>query len=80
MWKRFLRRVVTGRPVVSASVGKPVDLARFRGAEPTSAVLREMTDLIMGAVRDEVALLRGEPAPTSFFVPDRRRVDKTRQP
>lgn len=49
------------------SVGEPVDLERFRGAEPTSATLREITDAIMSAVRDEVAVLRGEPAPTEFF-------------
>ncbi|MGN6605919.1 MAG: lysophospholipid acyltransferase family protein [Jatrophihabitans sp.] len=77
-WLRFLRRVFTGRPVVSVSVGKPVDLERFHGCEPNGAVLREMTDLIMGAVRDEVAVLRGEPAPTEFFVPTRKHVDKTR--
>jgi 1-acyl-sn-glycerol-3-phosphate acyltransferase len=75
-WLRFLRRVVTGRPVVSVSVGKPVDLERFRGAQPTAEVLREMTDAIMGAVRDEVAVLRGEPAPTTFFKPERKKVDK----
>ena len=77
-WQRFLRRVVTGRPVVSVSVGKPVDLDRFHGEPPTTATLREMTDAIMRAVRDEVAVLRNEPAPQEFFVPARRYVDKGR--
>ncbi|MGN6609575.1 MAG: lysophospholipid acyltransferase family protein [Jatrophihabitans sp.] len=45
------------------SVGEPIDLSRFRGAEPTPAVLREMTDVIMKRLREDVAELRGEPAP-----------------
>lgn len=46
------------------SVGKPIDLDRFRGAEPTPALLREMSDVIMKRLREDVAELRGEPAPT----------------
>jgi 1-acyl-sn-glycerol-3-phosphate acyltransferase len=68
---RFIRR-----PTSYASVGKPVDLERFRGAEPTAAVLREITDTIMGAIRDEVAALRGEPAPAEFYRPSRKIVDQ----
>jgi len=64
------------RPASCASVGKPVDLERFRGAEPTAAVLREITDTIMGAIRDEVAALRGEPAPAEFYRPSRKIVDQ----
>jgi 1-acyl-sn-glycerol-3-phosphate acyltransferase len=67
---RFKRR--TAR----ASVGEPLDLRRFRGAEPSAATLREVTDTIMSAVRDEVATLRGEPAPAEFFKPSKRYVDK----
>ena len=59
-----------------AAAGKPVDLSRFRGVEPTAANLREITDTIMSAVRDEVALLRNEPAPQEFFRPSETRVDK----
>ncbi len=49
-------------------VGEPIDLsaqrAKLRGGEPLSAeLLRETTDLIMGRVRDQLAELRGEPAP-----------------
>ena len=65
------------RPTSYASVGKPVDLERFRGAEPTAAVLREISDTIMGAVRDEVARLRGETPPTEFFRPSNKRVDRS---
>lgn len=57
------------------SVGEPVDLERFRGAEPTAATLREITDTIMTAVRDEVAQLRGEPAPREFYKTSVVRVD-----
>jgi 1-acyl-sn-glycerol-3-phosphate acyltransferase len=59
-----------------ASVGEPLDLSRFRGAEPTATTLREITDVIMRAIRAEVAELRGEPAPDAFFRPERKYVDK----
>ncbi len=55
------------RQTALASVGDPVDLSRFYTAEPSALVLREMTSAIMSAVRDEVAELRGEPAPTEFY-------------
>lgn len=70
-WKRYV-----SRPLAQVSVGKPVDLDRFRGAEPTATTLREMTDVIMAAVRDEVAELRGERAPAEFFKPKRKYVDR----
>lgn len=69
--KRFGRRRAS-----YASVGEPLDMSRFRGKEPSASLLREITDEIMTAVRDEVAELRGEPAPESFFVPKRNYVDK----
>lgn len=50
-----------------AEVGDPVDLSRFRGAEPTATVLREVTDLIMTSVRALVADLRGETPPAEFY-------------
>jgi 1-acyl-sn-glycerol-3-phosphate acyltransferase len=59
-----------------ASVGEPLDMSRFAGKEPSGPLLREITDEIMSAVRDEVALLRGEPAPTSFRLPGESYVDK----
>jgi 1-acyl-sn-glycerol-3-phosphate acyltransferase len=57
------------RPLCEASVGEPVDLSRFRGTSPTAQHLREITDVIMSRVRDEVAVLRDEPAPEVFVVP-----------
>lgn len=52
------------RPRHVISVGEPVDLSAFRDREPTVAVLHEITDVIMRRLRDDVAELRGEPAPT----------------
>ena len=49
-------------------VGEPIDLSRQRaevraGRPLTTDLLRETTDLMMGRVRDQLAELRGEPAP-----------------
>jgi 1-acyl-sn-glycerol-3-phosphate acyltransferase len=59
-----------------ASVGEPLDLSRYRGKEATAEVLREITDEIMGAIREEVADLRGEAAPSEFYVAPRKYIDK----
>ncbi|MGI8761132.1 MAG: lysophospholipid acyltransferase family protein [Jatrophihabitantaceae bacterium] len=64
------------RRTAQASVGQPLDLSRYRGTEPTFATLREVTDTIMSAVRDEVAALRGESAPSEFYKPPKAYVDK----
>jgi 1-acyl-sn-glycerol-3-phosphate acyltransferase len=70
-WRRFLKRL-THRPTVTAVVGKPVDLTRFRGAEPTAETLREVTDTIMSAIRDIVGELRGQTPPQQFYKPKKR--------
>ena len=54
------------RKTVTVSLGAPVDLTRFAGQPVTNEVLREMTDTIMTAVRQEVAEIRGLPAPAQF--------------
>jgi hypothetical protein len=51
------------RPRNTISIGEPLDLSRFRGSEPTVRVLREVTDVMMRRLRDDVAKLRGVPAP-----------------
>jgi 1-acyl-sn-glycerol-3-phosphate acyltransferase len=61
------------------SVGEPLDLRRYRGAPASQTNQRLITDEIMGAIRDQVAELRGEPAPEEFFVPARVYVDKKRR-
>jgi 1-acyl-sn-glycerol-3-phosphate acyltransferase len=70
-WGRFF-----ARRTCEASVAHPLDLSRFRGAEATAATLREVTDTIMDAVRDEVAALRGQTPPEEYFKPKQNRVDK----
>ena len=58
-------------------VGEPIDLsvqrARLRSGQPlTGELLKETTDLIMSRVRDQLAELRGEPAPLAFHPRPRR--------
>lgn len=49
------------------NVGMPIDLSGFRGRPLTGAVLREMTDEVMGIVRDLLAEIRQEAPPAAFF-------------
>lgn len=70
-WWRNLRR-----RRVQACVGTPLDLSRYRGREPTAQVLRAVTDEIMSAVRDQVAELRGIPAPARFYRSGLQLVDR----
>ncbi len=49
------------------SVGEPIDLSKFRDAPNNNETLREVTDVIMRRLRDDVAELRGVPAPTGDF-------------
>ncbi len=66
LYRKKVRLIPRPRHVIS--VGEPVDLSAFRDREPTTAVLREMTDVIMRRLRADVAELRGEPAPdTDLF-------------
>jgi 1-acyl-sn-glycerol-3-phosphate acyltransferase len=53
-------------------VGEPVDLSALRaevraGRPLTGDLLRDTTDLLMSRVRDQLAELRGEPAPGTFY-------------
>ncbi|PWV85673.1 1-acyl-sn-glycerol-3-phosphate acyltransferases [Prauserella marina] len=52
------------RKTVVHSVGEPVDLSAYRAKEPTSAVLREVTDLLMAEVLALLAEVRGEQPPS----------------
>jgi 1-acyl-sn-glycerol-3-phosphate acyltransferase len=74
--QRFTPTRLIRRRRCEASVGEPLDLSRYAGVEPTAGVLREITDLIMTAVRDEVAALRRETPPTTFSKSAPVRVDK----
>lgn len=52
------------RKTVTVSVGGAVDLGRFAGQEPNAENLRAVTELIMTAITDEVAVIRGVEPPT----------------
>lgn len=64
------------RPEHVLSVGAPVDLSAFRGVRATPGVLREVTDVIMRRLRDDVADLRGLPAPDGELYQWRRAGEK----
>ncbi|MGY1591767.1 lysophospholipid acyltransferase family protein [Geodermatophilus sp. SYSU D00708] len=60
-------------------VGEPLDLEELRaevraGRPLTADLLREVTDRMMAAVRDQLAELRGEPAPATFAPRPQRRL------
>jgi 1-acyl-sn-glycerol-3-phosphate acyltransferase len=57
------------RKPVRFEVGEPVDMSPYRGQEITPQLLRDVTTVLMERVRDLVAEIRGEPAPTDFFRP-----------
>jgi 1-acyl-sn-glycerol-3-phosphate acyltransferase len=67
------------RVPVDYLVGEPLDLedlrAEVRAGRPLTAdLLREVTDRMMAAVRDQLAELRGEPAPATFAPRPQRRL------
>ncbi|GAA3638939.1 lysophospholipid acyltransferase family protein [Streptomyces chitinivorans] len=59
------------RRTLKVLAGPPVDLSRFYDREPTAELLREVTDVIMDAITQLLAEVRGEPAPAQRY--DRRR-------
>jgi hypothetical protein len=66
-------------------VGEPVDLsahrARVRAGVPvTNELLREVTDLIMTRVRDQLAELRGQQPPAAFHPRPARQLPRPGQP
>lgn len=54
------------RKTVQALAGPPLDLSGYRGRPLTAELLREVTDLTMGAVRDLLGELRGQTPPEQF--------------
>jgi 1-acyl-sn-glycerol-3-phosphate acyltransferase len=55
------------RKTVTVRSGPPVDLSAYRGRPIDAALLREVTDLLMARVRELLADVRGEHAPSEFF-------------
>ena len=55
------------RTTVIVRCGAPVDLSAYRNRPVDAALLREVTDLVMSRVRDLLADVRAETAPTAFY-------------
>ncbi|RKT57116.1 lysophospholipid acyltransferase family protein [Saccharothrix australiensis] len=55
------------RKTVVTKVGEPVDLSAYRGRPQTLGLLREVTDVLMGEVKDLLADIRQEAAPDGFY-------------
>lgn len=56
------------RPTMKVAAGPAVDLGDLYGRENEPAALREATDRVMGAITEQLADLRGEPAPKTPYV------------
>ncbi|MGH3797237.1 MAG: lysophospholipid acyltransferase family protein [Pseudonocardiaceae bacterium] len=61
---------------VVVRAGAPIDLTEFQHRPVGRQVLHEATDRVMGGVRDLLAEVRGEPAPTGFFAPSGHEQDR----
>lgn len=61
------------RTDVVVRAGAPVDLSAHRMRPVDNGLLREVTDLVMVRVRELLADVRGEPAPSTFFSRRQRR-------
>lgn len=55
------------RKRIQISAGPPVDLSEHRGKPVTADLLREVTDVIMRAVREELGTIREQTPPSVFF-------------
>jgi 1-acyl-sn-glycerol-3-phosphate acyltransferase len=55
------------RKEVFCMAGPPIDLSAYRGRPMTAELLREVTDVIMRAIRDQLGELRGETPPEDFW-------------
>ncbi|RXS73087.1 1-acyl-sn-glycerol-3-phosphate acyltransferase [Streptomyces sp. TM32] len=55
------------RKTLRVQAGPPVDLSAFYGQEPTAEVLRAVTEVIMAAIAEQLAVLRGAPAPAEPY-------------
>jgi 1-acyl-sn-glycerol-3-phosphate acyltransferase len=55
------------RRTMRVMAGPPVDLSAFTGKPLTADLLHAATDTIMRRIADQLAELRGEPAPAEFY-------------
>jgi 1-acyl-sn-glycerol-3-phosphate acyltransferase len=58
------------RKTVVCQAGPAVDLSAYRGRPVTAELLREVTDVLMAAVRDLLGEIRGQTPPTKFWRAD----------
>ncbi|SHG06423.1 lysophospholipid acyltransferase family protein [Streptoalloteichus hindustanus] len=63
-YKKKLR--LRPRRTVTVRAGEPVDLSEYRGRPVTNALLREVTDLLMTRIREQLGQVRGEEPPSEF--------------
>lgn len=75
---RYGKKVVLfRRKPVDVIYGDPIDLERFRGRPLDSATLTEATALLMDAIAELLAQLRGEPAPAERWDPSAHKQTET---
>ncbi|MFI1155297.1 lysophospholipid acyltransferase family protein [Streptomyces sioyaensis] len=55
------------RKTLRVQAGPPVDLSAFYDQEPTAEVLRAVTEVIMAAIAEQLAVLRGAPVPAEPY-------------
>lgn len=55
------------RKTVHYVAGPPVDLSAYRDRPVTRELLREVTDVVMGAVRDQLGEIRAQTPPERFY-------------
>jgi 1-acyl-sn-glycerol-3-phosphate acyltransferase len=60
------------RKPITIRVGEPIDLSAYRAGDKGSGNLRVTTEVIMSRVRDLLAEIRGEQAPSTFYVPKKK--------
>jgi 1-acyl-sn-glycerol-3-phosphate acyltransferase len=66
---RTRRLSLRPRTPVTVVAGRPIDLSRWSGAQPTAAVLAAITDEIMLRIRDMLAEIRGGTPPPPLYLP-----------
>ncbi|MFD6529208.1 lysophospholipid acyltransferase family protein [Streptomyces sp. NPDC060184] len=67
------------RKTLRVQAGPPVDLSRFYGSEPTPEVLREVTEVIMAAITEQLETVRGEKAPAEPYDHRKARANQRRR-
>lgn len=53
------------------NVAAPVDMSVYRDRKVNNELLREVTDMLMNRVREQLAEIREEQAPTEFYAPSK---------